>query len=133
MSLVESLFRRTRQDLFVCRRMGLSVSKGRREGESTTCLSLCLLYEVEVEVEVDGRRDPSSCTHARRGLCVGRRKRASWSCASCAMSMQVLLGPLRMLMRMISRRGRRGLDGTDMVQVKKSRGLRNEKSHRERI
>jgi hypothetical protein len=67
MSLVESLFRRTRQDLFVCRRMGLSVSKGRKrwEGEST-CLSLCLLYEVEVEV--DGRRDPSSCTHARRGL-----------------------------------------------------------------
>jgi hypothetical protein len=69
MSLVESLFRRTRQDLFVCRRMGLSVSKGRKrwEGEST-CLSLRLLYEVEVEVEVDGRRDPSSCTHARRGL-----------------------------------------------------------------
>lgn len=73
MSLVESLFRRTRQDLFVCRRMGLPVSKGRREGESTPCLSLCLLYEIEVEV--DGCRDPSSCTHARRGLCVGRRKR----------------------------------------------------------
>jgi hypothetical protein len=72
--LVESLFRRTRQDVFVCRRMRLSVSKSRKrwEGEST-CLSLRLLYEVEVEV--DGRQDPSSCTHARRGLCVGRRKR----------------------------------------------------------
>lgn len=71
MSLVESLLRGARQDLFVCRRMGLSVNKGRREGESTPCLCLCLLYEVEV----DRRRDPSSCTHARRGLCVGRRKR----------------------------------------------------------
>lgn len=80
--LVESLFRRARQDLFVCRRMGLSVSKGRkrRKGEST-CLSLCLLYEVEVVV--DGRRDPSSCTHARRGPGVGcdRGKKAGATCS----------------------------------------------------
>lgn len=83
MSLVESLFRRTRQDLFVCRRMRLSASKGRRKGEST-CLSLCLLYEVEVVV--DGRRDPSSCTHARRGPgveCDGEKK--AGSCASYGM------------------------------------------------
>jgi hypothetical protein len=52
-----------RQDLFVCVCMGLSVNESGECELATRSSGVCVY-------EVDGRRDPSSCTHSRRERCV---------------------------------------------------------------